>query len=130
MTNLFGAGQEDSLGTVSSESVQAAPRFATSLLGPKSADTILSPDSQKSLVNALRALKPSPSATEDEVRAGLEDLGVLQNGEFAWTRIGEIGVILRENSHFRQFENRSAGSANARLRLSLDLRKKSAEKAA
>lgn len=130
LTNLFGAGTEDAIGTPSPESIRRANRFVTALIGSRPADAILSPEAQQSLRDALRALRPSPSSSEEQVRAELHKIGVLDSGDFAWTRVAEIGMVLRENSYFRSFENRAAGAANARLRLALDLRRNAAEMAA
>lgn len=122
MTNLFGGGAEDELGTPSESTMDDANTFARMLIGNRSPDSILSKSDLVTLRQALKALHDPNQSGETAVGSQLHDLGILNRGNLQWLKIEEIGKILRSNQNFRTFELAHSGNAHRLLTKELKAR--------
>lgn len=115
LTNLFGGGTETELDNPDENTIQKANHFARLLIGRQAPDTILSSDDLDDLKHALKALHNPSKIGETASLLSLNELGILENGNFQWERLDTIGSILREKKFYRTFEMTKSGEAHRLL---------------
>ena len=121
LTNLFGGGTEAALSAPNETSISNANRFARTLIGDRQRGTIFSHDDLGELECALRSLHDPSLTDEQDSLDSLSDLGILES-DFNWSRLDQIGNILREHGNYQTFELREKGKAHELLKKEIERR--------
>jgi hypothetical protein len=103
MTGLFGGSQDEHghLKDSPIESTRRANLFIRQIVGSRPPSYLLQGSEMGDLQNALRAMADPRNQTEEENCNDFRELGILNGDKLNWSRIKEVGRILRAKRFYQ-----------------------------